>query len=180
MGCGERVGSGRNLRRNKYDWSSQDLVDTPSASPIDSFKLLRTDSAKIAVTACAIVERIDVISDVLGRGVTSREPERWGRPEPVPSLAKERAPADGEGFFFYAALVRVVRKVGRELQKLLDAVEPLDQVFLEEHIEDTGGSPEFSDRTPELPEIKEGAVSRLRNAETLLTIRQCCHTPVGG
>src|SRR5262249_17339713 len=46
------------------DWSSQDLVDTPSPGPMRRFELLRTQAAEVTVTSALIVTGVDVIGHV--------------------------------------------------------------------------------------------------------------------
>jgi hypothetical protein len=48
-------------------WRSQDSVDTLSAWLVSRFELLRADAAQMAMTARAIGERIDVVTDVVRR-----------------------------------------------------------------------------------------------------------------
>jgi hypothetical protein len=45
-------------------WSSQDLVDTQSAWLVGRFTLLRAHATQVAIAACAIVERLDVVGHV--------------------------------------------------------------------------------------------------------------------
>src|SRR5262245_45266523 len=50
-------------------WSSQDLVDSPSARFLSSLELLWAYAAQMAVAARTIVEPIDIVSDILPRQI---------------------------------------------------------------------------------------------------------------
>jgi len=49
-------------------WSSQDLVETLCRSTIVGFKLHWADAAEMTVSACGIVELVDVVCDISGGG----------------------------------------------------------------------------------------------------------------
>ena len=57
-------------RLNATAWSSQDSVDTLPACFVNGFKLLWAESSEMAVTPGAIVERVDVVSDICDREVS--------------------------------------------------------------------------------------------------------------
>src|SRR5262245_11398253 len=54
-------------QRTKPVWSSQDLVDTAPPRLMGRFKLLRTYTAQMTMTANWIVEPIDVVSYIVQR-----------------------------------------------------------------------------------------------------------------
>ena len=45
-------------------WSSQDLVEAAPLWPMSCFELLGTEPTEMAMTACSIVERVDVVGHV--------------------------------------------------------------------------------------------------------------------
>ena len=60
-------------------WSSQNLVGTPSVQLVSRFELLGTHIAEMTVAACPIVEDIDIVGHAAVRQALQRGPllGRW-------------------------------------------------------------------------------------------------------